>query len=120
MLAVLGVLAVLFAAALVATRSGELLVDAPPDRADLDLPDRGPVGADDLERVRFGMTLRGYRMSEVDDLLDRVATELRERDDRLAQLEAGDGTRGGSVRVEPDGWRQDDPPGTIAPCPPPL
>ena len=87
-LAVLGVLAVLFVAALVATRDGEILVDAPRDRADLDLPADGPVGADDLERVRFGMALRGYRMDEVDALLDRLAAELRDRDARLAQLQA--------------------------------
>jgi DivIVA domain-containing protein len=86
-LAVLGVLAVLFVAAMVATRDGELLVDAPPDRPDPDLPASGPVRADDLERVRFGMALRGYRMAEVDELLDRVAVELRERDDRIRRLE---------------------------------
>jgi DivIVA domain-containing protein len=45
------------------------------------------VRADDLERVRFGMALRGYRMAEVDELLDRVAVELRERDDRIRRLE---------------------------------
>jgi DivIVA domain-containing protein len=88
-LAVLGVLAVLFVAALVATRDGEILVDAPRDRPDPDLPADGRVRADDLERVRFGMALRGYRMSEVDDLLDRVAAELRERDERIRELEAG-------------------------------
>lgn len=89
MLAVLGVLAVLFVAALVATRDGEILVDVAPDRADLDLPADGPVRADDLEHVRFGMALRGYRMDEVDALLDRLAAELRERDARLAALEPG-------------------------------
>jgi DivIVA domain-containing protein len=86
-LAVLGVLAVLFVAALVATRDGEILVDAPRDRAEPELPADGPVGADDLERVRFGMALRGYRMDEVDALLDRLAAELRERDARLAAAE---------------------------------
>ena len=45
------------------------------------------MGAEALERVRFGMALRGYRMAEVDDLLDRLAAELRERDARLAALE---------------------------------
>ena len=95
----LGVLAVLFVAALVATRDGELLVDAPRDRADLDLPVGGPVGADDLERVRFPMALRGYRMQEVDDLLDRVVAELRERDDRIAELEA----RSSAPPAEPGG-----------------
>lgn len=99
-LAVLGVLVVVFVAALVGTRDGEILVDAPRDRADLDLPADGPVRADDLDRVRFGMALRGYRMSEVDDLLDRVAAELRERDERIRELSADPPTRrGGSVQV---------------------
>ena len=31
--------------------------------------------ADDLRRVRFSMAFRGYRMSEVDALLDRLARE---------------------------------------------
>ena len=87
-LAVLGVLAVVFVAALVATRDGELLVDAPRDRADHDLPIGAPVTPDDLAAVRFGMALRGYRMAEVDALLDRLSGELRERDVRLAELEA--------------------------------
>ena len=87
-LAVLGVLAVVFVAALVATRDGELLVDAPRDRADHDLPLGAPVTPDDLDAVRFGMALRGYRMAEVDALLDRLSGELRERDVRLAELEA--------------------------------
>ena len=81
-LAVLGVLAVLLVAGLVATREGEVLRDAPPDRADPDLPDDGPLRAGDLERVRFGMALRGYRMAEVDALLDRLAAELRAREPR--------------------------------------
>ena len=87
-LAVLGVLAVVFVAALVATRDGELLVDAPRDRADHDLPLGAPVTPDDLDAVRFGMALRGYRMAEVDALLDRLSGELRERDVRLNELEA--------------------------------
>ena len=87
-LALLGVLAVLFVAAAVATREGEVLVPAPPDRADLALPVGRPVRGDDVDGLRFGMALRGYRMSEVDDVLDRVAEELRERDARLARLEA--------------------------------
>jgi DivIVA domain-containing protein len=39
------------------------------------LPD-GPVSADDLRRVRFSLAMRGYRMSEVDALLDRLAQEM--------------------------------------------
>jgi DivIVA domain-containing protein len=32
--------------------------------------------------------LRGYRMGEVDDVLDRLGAELAERDVRIAELEA--------------------------------
>jgi DivIVA domain-containing protein len=85
-LGVLGVLGVLFAAAVVATRADPLLADAPPDRPDLALPD-GPLGGADVEDVRFSMALRGYRMSEVDAVLARLAAELDERDRRIAELQ---------------------------------
>jgi DivIVA domain-containing protein len=60
------------------------------DRPASSLPGRGlppgPVTMDDLERVRFSPALRGYRMDEVDDVLDRLADELRRRDEEIAQL----------------------------------
>lgn len=37
---------------------------------------RGPIGAQDLRTVRFSLALRGYRMGEVDALLDRLARQL--------------------------------------------
>jgi DivIVA domain-containing protein len=49
------------------------------------LPDR-PLTAGDLQGVRFGVTLRGYAMGQVDDLLDRLAGEIAERDARIAEL----------------------------------
>ncbi len=55
-----------------------------PSRA---LPD-GPLAADDLDRVRFSLGLRGYRMDEVDALLDRVRDEVAARDARVAELTA--------------------------------
>jgi DivIVA domain-containing protein len=76
-LAILGVLVVLFGAAVLATRDGEVLRCAPPDAADLGLP-TGRLQADDVRRVRFGLAFRGYRMSEVDQLLDRLASQLTE------------------------------------------
>ena len=80
-LAVLGVLLVLFVAGVVATRQDTAMAEAPPDRADLALPDR-PLHADDVRRVRFGVTLRGYRMSEVDLLLERLAAQLEPAQER--------------------------------------
>lgn len=49
------------------------------------LPGR-PLHAADLETVRFGVTLRGYAMNQVDDLLDRLAAEIAQRDAELEHL----------------------------------
>jgi DivIVA domain-containing protein len=86
LLLILAVAAVLFVAASVATLDRDLLAEVPPDRADVVLPEGGLV-ADDVAAVHFGMTVRGYRMDEVDQVLDRVQLELLERDERLAELQ---------------------------------
>lgn len=89
MLTLLGILAalvVLFVAASVATRDGDVLLEAPRDAADLDLPGE-PLQPEDLPAVRFGMAVRGYRMSEVDAVLDRFRSELSSRDVRIRELE---------------------------------
>jgi len=86
-LAALGVLIVIFVAAVVATREGGELGDAPGDVADVGLPG-GPLQPEDVHAVRFGVTVRGYRMSEVDEVLERVARELADRDERIALLVA--------------------------------
>ncbi len=46
----------------------------------------GPLTADDIRGARFGTALRGYVMSQVDELLERLATEIAERDARIADL----------------------------------
>jgi DivIVA domain-containing protein len=46
------------------------------DRPDSRVQADGPLTAQDLRRVRFSTAFRGYRMSEVDALLDRLAAEL--------------------------------------------
>jgi DivIVA domain-containing protein len=84
-LSILGVLAVLFVAAAVATREGPVLLDAPVDAADVQLPD-GPLQPEDLRAVRFALAVRGYRMDEVDGVIERAASELAERDERIAAL----------------------------------
>jgi DivIVA domain-containing protein len=54
------------------------------------LPFRGlpPDGVTpgDLETLRFSPALRGYRMDEVDQVLDRLGVELHRRDAEIAQL----------------------------------
>ncbi|WP_239455348.1 DivIVA domain-containing protein [Nocardioides gilvus] len=48
----------------------------------------GPVRAQDLRTVRFGLAFRGYRMDEVDALLDRVAEQLEQADEVQGQPSA--------------------------------
>ena len=62
--------------ALVAAGRGAPLAEVYDDRPDALAPADGPLRADDLRRVRFSLALRGYRMSEVDALLDRLAAQL--------------------------------------------
>jgi DivIVA domain-containing protein len=46
----------------------------------------GPVTLQSLEAVRFSPALRGYRMEEVDAVLDRLGVELARRDREILQL----------------------------------
>ncbi|MCX5267039.1 MULTISPECIES: DivIVA domain-containing protein [unclassified Streptomyces] len=50
-------------------------------------PDR-PLDRSDVDRLRFPLAARGYRMTDVDDALNRLAAELAERDARIADLES--------------------------------
>ncbi len=72
------VMLVLGAIAFVAAGRWAPLAPAYDDRPDALVPEGRPLAADDLRKVRFSLALRGYRMSEVDALLDRLA---RERED---------------------------------------
>ena len=72
--AILIVLA-LGAIAVLAAGRGAPLAEVYDDRPDAVVPAEGPLRAEDLRRVRFSIALRGYRMSEVDALLDRLARE---------------------------------------------
>lgn len=67
--------------AMVASGRGEPLAPAYDDRPDVRLPADGPLVGADLRNVRFGMVLRGYRMAEVDALLERLAAQLDGADD---------------------------------------
>jgi DivIVA domain-containing protein len=83
-------LAVVAAVAVVATGRGGAMGEVTPDRSPRGrLPD-GDVARADIDALRFTTGLRGYRMDEVDDVLDRLATELEQRDRRITELEAPD------------------------------
>lgn len=61
--------------AMLAAGYGDPLRDATRDLPTPRLPEDGPLSADDLRRVRFPLAFRGYRMADVDQVLDRLASE---------------------------------------------
>ena len=62
--------------AMVAAGRGEPMEPSYDDRPDALVPADRPLAGADLRRVRFSLAFRGYRMSEVDALLERLADQL--------------------------------------------
>ncbi len=88
---VIGVLVVgglLFLGASALLGRGETQPPAELDRSPVELPDDRPVTSDDVRALRMTVVLRGYRMTEVDWLLDQFAMTLDERDAEIAALRA--------------------------------
>ena len=86
---VLGVLVVaglLFLGASWLLGRGETQPPADTDRSPVELPDDRPVTADDVRALQISVALRGYRMAEVDWLIDQFAQVLEERDAEIAAL----------------------------------
>lgn len=77
---------IVVAIALVATGRGDSMARAWPDRRYLSLPEDRSLTAHDLESLRLAVAFRGYRMDEVDDLLDRLSVELAARDADIERL----------------------------------
>lgn len=76
----------LFLVASFAFGRGEELAPAPPDGTPVELPDGRPVRGEDVRGLRLSVVARGYRMGEVDWVLDQLATQLDERDREIARL----------------------------------
>ena len=86
-IAVIAVAALGVAAMAAAGGMGQMNREPVYDTYRQDLPDR-PLTAEDVRRLRFGVALRGYAMGQVDDVLERLAREIAERDARIAELTA--------------------------------
>jgi DivIVA domain-containing protein len=85
---------VIFGIAVVIFGRGEQMAPLSPRTSPTELPDDGMAG-DDVRSMRFAMALRGYRMSDVDWALERLADEV----DRLkAEVTA---LSGGPERRDP-------------------
>jgi DivIVA domain-containing protein len=68
------------AVAVFAAGRDNAMAEAYEDRPDQTIPSGQPLTAEDVQEVRFSSALRGYRMDEVDALLDRIAAELSDRE----------------------------------------
>lgn len=53
------------------------------------LPSGRALNPREIAMIRLPVALRGYRFSETDQLLDRLADELHERDQEIARLRGG-------------------------------
>ncbi|GMA86025.1 hypothetical protein GCM10025868_12750 [Angustibacter aerolatus] len=98
MLAVVGVVA---AVVLGAVRGGldEPVGSLPPSG----VPE-GELHPADVADVRFSVGFRGYRMREVDEVLDRLGDELGRKDDEIARLRGEASGAGPRTEVASTGW----------------
>jgi DivIVA domain-containing protein len=105
---VVGVLVVsglLFLGSSVLLGRGETQPPAELDRSPVELPEDREVAGDDLRALRISVAFRGYRMSEVDWLLDQFAQAFDQRDAEIATLRAlveGSDDVPATTRREPD------------------
>jgi len=79
------VLLVALTAAFVTGRLGGAMAE-PTSTAGFEGLPPGAVGTEQVAGLRFDQALRGYRMDQVDAVLERLAAELHARDEELAAL----------------------------------
>ena len=64
------------------------------------LPDE-PIRDSDFDDLVFDVGARGYRMSQVDGVVDRLRRELREKDAEIAVLRGDDGAAASDEPADP-------------------
>lgn len=80
------VAAVVFLLAALVFGRGEELAPLPPGASPTRLPS-DDITADDVRELKFQQVFRGYKMTEVDWALQRLATEVETLRARVAELE---------------------------------
>ena len=68
---------------------GGFMADPTSSRSFGGLPS-GPLAVDDLAHLRFDQALRGYRMDEVDEVIDALSARVRELEALAASRSDGD------------------------------
>ena len=102
---VIGVLIVgglLFLGASLLIGRGETQPPAELNRSPVELPDDRPVLGDDVRALRLSPAFRGYRMTEVDWLIDQFAQILDDRDAELTALRGVAHPPAGTATKQPD------------------
>lgn len=85
-LVIVAVLALGVLGAVLVLRTGVPGVPDPMTSESFEPLPRGGVRAADLIELRFDQAVRGYRMSQVDAVLDQLSEELRDRDAEIDRL----------------------------------
>src|SRR5262245_33358267 len=80
--------AIVFGVSVLITGGDPGLEAAEPDGRAVPLPSTRPLVETDLTQTRFDTALRGYRMAQVDQTLNRVAYDIGYKDELITVLEA--------------------------------
>jgi len=88
--------------------AGEQIAPSIRDDRPWELPADRTIHAEQVASVRLPVALRGYRFAETDVLLDRLAEELRARDELIAELR-GETPTGADPDASEDVVAGDDP-----------
>lgn len=97
-------IAVVGGVAVLVARDRPLIDDDPVGSRALAWSSEQGVGPRDLAEVRFAVALRGYRMEEVDRVLDDTREALEDRDSRIAELQRVVAVLGGAPADPQDEW----------------
>jgi DivIVA domain-containing protein len=82
------VAAIVFGVTVMVSGGDSGLTPVEPDGRALALPSDRPLGEDDVIRTRFDTAWRGYRMSQVDQALQRAAYDIGYKSELIGVLEA--------------------------------
>ena len=89
LIVMVAVAAVVFLLAALVFGRGEELAPLPPGASPTRLPS-DDITAEDVRELKFQQVFRGYKMSEVDWVLRRLATEVETLQARVKELESSD------------------------------
>ena len=82
------VAAIVFGVTVMIGGGDNALTPVEPDGAAVPLPSDRPLGEDDVVRTKFDTAWRGYRMSQVDQALQRAAYDIGYKGELISVLEA--------------------------------